>query len=567
MSTSVFSRGLSFGIVLIGLLCGMGLVSGLADADGGALSADALRTLVARDGQVLVRVELAAAAANAETHAPTGASQAQEDAAADLLFALPEGSYADVERSADGTALVMRIDASGLDGLLENPAVVGLAPAVMPAAMARLGAGGQHSLAIKPDGGLWAWGNNYFGQLGDGTTANRSIPVPVMRRVATVATGLGGWNSFAVRTDGSLWAWGSNGNGQLGDGTTLNRIRPTSIINDVAAVAVGWGHTLARKTDGSLWAWGWNNSGQLGDGTTIDRVSPTHIMNRVAGFAAGVAHTLAVKADGSLWAWGYNYYGQLGDGTTTDRLRPRRILNDVAGVAASSHTLALKTDGSLWAWGCNESGQLGDGTTTSRPSPVSIMGGVAAIAAGDGHTFALKTDGSLWAWGSNSDGQLGDGTTTDRIRPRSIMNSVAAVATGRYHTLVRKTDGSLWAFGSNRNGQMGIGTTGGKMRHPVTVLGFGPTTPAAPSNVLARAASRIEITLRWRDNSRTEQGFRIARTVGAAAWAPLAEVPANTTRFTDTGLTPNTRYRYRVQAYNGGGTSAFATSTAVKTPR
>jgi alpha-tubulin suppressor-like RCC1 family protein len=496
----------------VGLLCGP--TPGLAGTGEASLTADDLRELVARDDRVLVRVELAAGQPSGDAGVPAVASEAQDTAVEDLLFALPEGSYADVERLADGAALVLRVDAAGFDGLLASSEVAAITPAGMPAAMRRLAAG---------------------------------------------------FHSLALQIDSSLWAWGYNISGQVGDGTTTNRLRPVPVMNGVAAVASGDGHTLALATDGSLWAWGYNGFGQLGDGTTTDRSSPVAVMSGVAAVAGGGYHTLALRTDGSLWAWGHNEVGQLGDGTTTDRSSPVAVMTGVAAVAAAGyHTLALKTDGSLWAWGNNHSGQVGDGTTTNRLWPVPVLTGVAAVAGGGAHTLALKSDGSLWAWGNNGSGQLGDGTRTGRLWAVAVLTGVAAVAAGIEHTLALKRDGSLWTWGANGYGQLGDGTTTRRLL-PVPVTVFRPTRAATPSELAATVASTARIDLRWRDNSSNETGFRIERKIGTGAWSQIATVGANVTAFASTGLKASTTYRYRVRAFNTAGTSAYSNTVTTRT--
>ncbi|WP_295580041.1 CARDB domain-containing protein [uncultured Lamprocystis sp.] len=436
-------------------------------------NAAALRDQVAAAGWLTVRVDLRAPAQTAR--AATAADQDDlEQTAQDLLFALPAGSYDGVRRTAGSASLTLRVNAAGLDALLLSPLAT-VAAAGNPD-MQRLATAYFHSLALKTDNSLWAWGYGGFCALGDGTCESRPTPVQVLTGVAAVEAG--GYHSLALKTDSSLWAWGYNYAGQLGDGTTRTSPTPVQVLTEIATMAAGELHTLALKTDGSLWTWGSNEFGQLGDGTAYWSLRPLQVLTGIAAVEAGGYHSLAIKTDGSLWAWGYNYAGQLGDGTTTTQLAPIQVMTGVASVVAGvGHTLAIKTDGSLWAWGSNWGGQIGDGTTTDHRTPVQIMTGVAAVAAGYYHTLALKTDGSLWAWGNNWGGQIGDGTTTDRLTPIQVMAGVAAVSAGNAYTLARKTDGSLWAWGNNEYGKLGDGTTTDRPR-PVQVAGFlGPNAP------------------------------------------------------------------------------------------
>ncbi len=331
-------------------------------------------------------------------------------------------------------------------------------------------AGSNHTLALKSDGTLWAWGYNYYGQLGDGTANSSYWPsqVGALNNWESIFSGFG--NSFAITNNGILWGWGDNGLGQLGDGTTTDKYAPiqigtSNIWNSISNVTL---HTLAIKNNGTLWAWGGNSSGQLGDGTTVFKQTPTQIGSSAdwATISTGYNNSLAIKNDGTLWAWGYNFYGQLGDGTTTDKNAPIQIGSSADWATISTgyeHSLAIKNDGTLWAWGYNYNGQLGDGTTKNKKSPVQIgtSNNWSYISAGYLHSLAIKNDGTLWAWGRNNHGQLGDGTTINKNSPTQIgsSNNWTSIYAGGYHSLAIKSDGTLWAWGTNNHGQLGDSTT------------------------------------------------------------------------------------------------------------
>ncbi len=298
---------------------------------------------------------------------------------------------------------------------------------------------------------LSATGLNSSGQLGDGTTTNRSAPVVVADNVAGIAAG--GQHSVYFTVGGTLFAMGNNSTGQLGDGSTTNRPVPVSIAGGVVQVAAGGYHTLFLKEDGVLFAMGSNSSGQLGDGTKLQRATPVQIASDVAQVAAGYNHSFFVKRDGTLWATGANGANQLGDGTTLSRSQPVLVASGVARVACGhDHSLFLKTDGTLWSVGQNSQGQLGDGTTTNRDTPVRIAVNVTDMVGGGQHTLFIKRDRSLWATGANGYGQLGDGTNQPRKLPAKIADDVQRAAADSLHSLFLKADGSLWLMGYD-NGQ------------------------------------------------------------------------------------------------------------------
>ncbi|MGW5127729.1 RCC1 domain-containing protein, partial [Streptomyces sp. NPDC004069] len=247
----------------------------------------------------------------------------------------------------------------------------------------------------KPRSPVLAWGDNGGGELGDGTTMSRDTPVrvcapgqtaPCTRFLSHVAIAAGTDHSLGLRRDGTVLAWGDNAFGELGDGTTTNRDTPVRVcapgrtapctrsLTDVAAVDAGTNHSLALRRDGTVLAWGDNAGGQLGDGTTMNRDTPvrvcapgqtapcTRFLAGVVAISAHGGHSMALLRDGSVLAWGNNGSGQLGDGTTTNRDTPVRVcapgqtapctrfLTHVAAIdAGRTHALALGKDGTVLA--------------------------------------------------------------------------------------------------------------------------------------------------------------------------------------------------------------------------
>ena len=345
-----------------------------------------------------------------------------------------------------------------------------------------IAAGGNHSLAIDKQGNLWAWGKNWYGQVGNDGLDNEPKPVKVMEGVVGIAAG--GDHSLAIDKQSYLWTWGSNQSGQLGNGSIgwdATEPKPVKVMEDVVSVAAGGEHSLAIDIQGNLWTWGSNYYGQVGDSTTENnRDLPVKVMEGVVSMTAGSEHSLTIDRDGEIWSWGSNSYGQLGNGNSgwdAADSRPRRIKlifveNRVASVAAGSgHTLAIDVNGSLWAWGDNSYGQTGiDSTQLSVDRPVNIMDGVVSVAAGGEHSLAIDEESNLWAWGANYNGQIGDGSTTHRSTPVKVMENIVSVAAGLCHTLAIDIEGNLWAWGANELGQLGYGYLGDNETKPEKVM-------------------------------------------------------------------------------------------------
>ncbi len=317
-----------------------------------------------------------------------------------------------------------------------------------------------HSLAIRNDSTLWAWGYNSVGQLGNGNTdGGSSTPIQISSQKIWKCVAVGSYHSLAIKNDGTLWAWGYNIEGELGNGTYsyYETVRAqVGTDNDWQYVYAGFNNSFAIKTNGTLWGWGFNGNSELGDGTINNRNFPGQIgiSNNWKSASPAGQSTLAIKTDGTIWGWG-NAYG----------ITPTQIDTDVDWQSVSKqfvHSLGIKTNGDLWAWGQNTYGQLGNGTTQQGFIPPAQIGTSSwkYISAGDFHSLAINADGTLWAWGRNDYGAVGDGTNNSRNMPVQISTATnwQAVFAGSNYSIAMKSDLSLWAWGKNDQGQLGDGT-------------------------------------------------------------------------------------------------------------
>jgi alpha-tubulin suppressor-like RCC1 family protein len=296
---------------------------------------------------------------------------------------------------------------------------------------ARLAAGANHACQVRSGGSVRCWGVNASGQLGDGSTANRLIPVPVNGLTNAVAITADVIHSCALVADGTARCWGSNISGRLGDGTTVTRATPVAVtgLTNAVAIAAGSAHTCAVRTDTNVLCWGNNLGGQLGDGTTTSRLVPTQVTTAsVVAIASGFGHTCTTLANGVAQCWGDGRAGQLGNGVLAISTEPVTVTGGGGGVSRKSvaaggrHTCASRASSLVSCWGDNVTGQVGDGTTVDRLTPVNVGGanplsGLVGVTTGLFHSCALRNDGIARCWGNNNPfGQLGDGTSTNRVQ-------------------------------------------------------------------------------------------------------------------------------------------------------
>jgi len=328
-------------------------------------------------------------------------------------------------------------------------------------AWVKVAGGYYHTVAIKTDGTLWAWGVNNEGELGTGNTTSSDIPVQIGTDNDWASVSGGGYHTLAIKTNGTLWAWGWNPNGALGIGNTVDQHAPVQV-----GTAADWADAKALiyngigiKTDGTLWGWGWNSQGELGIGNTSQQSSPVQIGSDTDWASietSGNNTTIASKIDGTLWGWGWNSSGELGIGNTSQQLTPIQVglASEWAKLSMGrAFTLGIKPNGTLWAWGNNQYGQLGQGNNSHSPNPLQV--GTATdwedISVGNEHSFARKSDGTLWTWGYNAEGQLGNGNTTSQNTPAQMgtASDWAKPFGIKYQSFALKTDGHLLAWGYN----------------------------------------------------------------------------------------------------------------------
>ncbi|WP_300618489.1 hypothetical protein [Dokdonella sp.] len=338
-------------------------------------------------------------------------------------------------------------------------------------------AGFDHTCALSRSGTTQCWGDNQLGQLGVGAVSAEANPTPreVLGLADTaIALAVGGYHTCATFASGAAQCWGYNGDGELGDGSTASRTLPVDVSaldEGAALLSAGGQHTCAITPSGAAKCWGWNAYGQVGDDSLVNRPEPVAVAGLdgdVASIAAFDSHTCALIAEGGVKCWGYNYSGQLGDGSYADR----RVPVDVDGLPAGAtsvvtgveHSCALMLDATVKCWGLNDHGELGNGAIVhSSAVPVAVDGllGVQALTSGAHHACVLTAPGRVKCWGLNNHGQLGDGSTVDSAAAVDVagLDDVVAIGAGYFHTCALTATGDLKCWGANERGALGNGAT------------------------------------------------------------------------------------------------------------
>jgi alpha-tubulin suppressor-like RCC1 family protein len=354
---------------------------------------------------------------------------------------------------------------------------------------------------------VYCGGLNTSGQLGDGTTTQRNVPVQVLNVTNAVYVAAGMNHSCAATASGGVVCWGSNGHGQLGNRTNTNASTPQTVVlaggvalSGIVEVAAGYAHTCARDSGGNVYCWGYNAYYQLTNTVSTSGTNvAVHVASNAVALAIGAFHTCALQKNGTVSCWGDNSYGEIGDGTNHTAVVPTTVsagsegggaggaggsgggggfggasLANVTAISASLNgTCARLADGTEECWGNNDYGELGNGTTTASSTPTHVrtpdnsadLTNVESIGSGGYvmHNCAILVGGTTYCWGYNGYGNLGDGSTVQRLLPVTVGpmggSQPSAIAEGTYHTCARTADGHLWCWGFNSTGQLGNNTT------------------------------------------------------------------------------------------------------------
>jgi alpha-tubulin suppressor-like RCC1 family protein len=355
-------------------------------------------------------------------------------------------------------------------------------PSARTVSLLQIDAGSFHSCGIGDDGKTYCWGDNTFGQVGDGTSANiRTTPRAVNTAETFVQVSTGDLHTCAINSGGAAFCWGEGANGRLGTGGTADQSSPAAVAGGLtfASISAGGNHTCAITSGTSrAYCWGGDGDGQLGNAAAGQQTSPDSVETALtfASISAGTNgaspfHTCALEANGNAHCWGSDSSGQLGNGAvlTLPQQTPSAVDQSTSGAfveisAGGFHTCARTGSGAGYCWGTESNGRLGNGSTAgTQPSPVAVSGGhtFTQISAGVFHSCGIAGGAGL-CWGPDGQGQLGNGATTgNQSTPQAVEGGItfAQLVAGGEYTTGREAGGQTYGWGDSTFGQVGDGRT------------------------------------------------------------------------------------------------------------
>jgi alpha-tubulin suppressor-like RCC1 family protein len=275
------------------------------------------------------------------------------------------------------------------------------------------------SCGLATSGAAYCWGYNDYGQLGSGNFANSTTPVAVTGNLTFTSLSAGeGGQACGLVSGGAAYCWGYNGSGQLGSGSIAYSSSPLPVSGGLSFSTISAGEngtTCAVTTAGAGYCWGYNADGELGNGTTTLSSTPVAVSGGLTfkSISAGFSSSCGLTASGAAWCWGDNIYGELGNGTTVNSTTPVAVGGGLVFSAVSAgdaFACGITTSGAAYCWGYNGQGQLGNGSAARSGTPVAVLGGLsfASISAGYASACAVTPGGAAYCWGDNAFGELGN---------------------------------------------------------------------------------------------------------------------------------------------------------------
>lgn len=432
-----------------------------------------------------------------------------------ITWSTSSAAIATVEPAAAGHAWVTGVSSGRVSIIAtsEGTSDTSTIDVVDPGPYLGLSAGSHTTCGLRSVGWAFCWGQNSFGELGDGTFITSPSPRAVSRGLQFVRLSTGANNTCGVDVEGKAYCWGDNTLGALGTGNTARRdacrrvgvcsLSPVAVIGghrftDVHVSDVPWNwpadylpsaFACGLTTEGAVYCWGDNSYGQLGVGSPtlaqhcrVDVETCSSVPVAVVGTRSYVSvttggwHACALTQSGNAYCWGNNAYGQLGDGHPGDRFEPSLVAGGhtfVALSAGTSHTCGLTSSGVAYCWGSNISGELGDSTSAGSETPVRVTSDLAwkAISAGELHTCAVTIGGAAYCWGLNDTGALGNGTTENAMTPVAVAGGLtfSSVSAGNRHSCGVTTNAVAYCWGDNAS--YALGTDGSFSVVPIPVRG------------------------------------------------------------------------------------------------
>jgi len=381
--------------------------------------------------------------------------------------------------------------------------------------------GSAHIVSIDYKGQIWAWGWNFWAELGDNSSVSRLTPVSIHGAKKTFCKISANYDfTLSIDYKGQVWGWGYNTYGQLGDNSLLWKGTPISIHGSkktFCKISASYNHVISIDKNGQIWEWGNNTYGQLGDNSLAIKCTPVSIHGAKKTFchiSAGTNFTTAIDYKNHIWAWGQNNTGQIGINTINLYLTPLNINQNKTYChisAGAQHTITIDYQGQVWGWGYNNRGQLGDNDTVIPKTPISIYGTkktFCKISSNYYHTAAIDYQGQIWGWGYNEQGQLGDNTGyINRCTPVAVCGNktFCNIETGNRHTIAIDHQGKAWAWGYNYHGQLGDNTTVSR-RTPVAVYGNKTFCNISAGQYYTIAIDYLGKVWGWGDNTRGQLG-------------------------------------------------------------